>query len=239
MPVIPMLRRNCFNPKCSFTSDPATGRVFRYSFIYSYAAWCRTQSCWTTIFKEYHSASQRTGTVNTDVITHQGRGGTLKLGVVPTFATRWLLPKLQSFNRLYPEITVHLETSTRPFLFQEQIFDAAIYAGTPQQVEQWPGTHSHFLMHEDVVAVCAPDLIQQYFPDAQKINDYSYDLSAEQLVQLPLLQQTTRPNIWEDWFSCIRSSIRILFRGNDMNFSMLAVVASHGVRNGLDPTNAD
>ena len=39
-------------------------------------------------------------------------------------------------------------------------------------------------MHEDVVAVCAPDLIQQYFPDAQKINDYSYDLSAEQLVQL-------------------------------------------------------
>ncbi|MEG1235272.1 MAG: LysR family transcriptional regulator, partial [Acinetobacter sp.] len=50
-----------------------------------------------------------------DVIAHKGQGGTLKLGVVPTFATRWLLPKLQTFNQLYPEITVHLETSTRPF----------------------------------------------------------------------------------------------------------------------------
>lgn len=171
-----------------------------------------------------------------DVITHQGRGGTLKLGVVPTFATRWLLPKLQSFNRLYPEITVHLETSTRPFLFQEQIFDAAIYAGTPQQVEQWPGTHSHFLMHEDVVAVCAPDLIQQYFPDAQKINDYSYDLSAEQLVQLPLLQQTTRPNIWEDWFKLHQIQHPNPFQGQRHElFSMLAVVASHGMGMALIP----
>ena len=126
---------------------------------------------------------------------------------MPTFATRWLLPKLQSFNRLYPEITVHLETSTRPFLFQEQIFDAAIYAGTPQQVEQWPGTHSHFLMHEDVVAVCAPDLIQQYFPDAQKINDYSYDLSAEQLVQLLYYSKLPGRTSGKTGSSCIRSSI--------------------------------
>lgn len=33
-----------------------------------------------------------------DVISHKGLGGTLKLGVVPTFATRWLLPKLHLLN---------------------------------------------------------------------------------------------------------------------------------------------
>ena len=59
-----------------------------------------------------------------DVMSHKGLGGTLKLGVVPTFATRWLLPKLHRFNTRYPEITVHLETSTKPFLFNENIFDA-------------------------------------------------------------------------------------------------------------------
>ena len=115
MPVIPMLRRNCFNPKCSFTPDPTTGGVFRHSFIYPYATWCRTQSCWTAIFKSITTHLKGLEQATLDVITHQGRGGTLKLGVVPTFATRWLLPKLQSFNRLYPKITVHLETSTRPF----------------------------------------------------------------------------------------------------------------------------
>ncbi len=50
-----------------------------------------------------------------DVISHKGLGGTLKLGVVPTFATRWLLPKLHLLNQKHPEITVHLETSTKPF----------------------------------------------------------------------------------------------------------------------------
>ena len=171
-----------------------------------------------------------------DVITHQGRGGTLKLGVVPTFATRWLLPKLQGFHQLYPEITVHLETSTRPFLFQEHIFDAAIYAGTPQQMEQWPGTYSHFLMHEDVVAVCAPSLIRQYFPDASMINSYSFDLSAEQLIRLPLLQQTTRPNIWEDWFKLHQIQHANPFQGQRHElFSMLAVAATHAMGMALIP----
>ena len=49
------------------------------------------------------------------MISHKGLGGTLKLGVVPTFATRWLLPKLHLLNQKHPEITVHLETSTKPF----------------------------------------------------------------------------------------------------------------------------
>ncbi len=38
-----------------------------------------------------------------DVISHKGLGGTLKLGVVPTFATRWLLPKLHLLNQKHPE----------------------------------------------------------------------------------------------------------------------------------------
>lgn len=50
-----------------------------------------------------------------DLMNHKGLGGVLKLGVVPTFATRWLLPKLQDFNERHPKINLHLETSTKPF----------------------------------------------------------------------------------------------------------------------------
>lgn len=171
-----------------------------------------------------------------DVIAHKGQGGTLKLGVVPTFATRWLLPKLPRFNQLYPEITIHLETSTRPFLFNDHILDAAIYAGTPQQVEQWPGTHSHFLMYEDVVAVCAPSLIRHYFPDAAMINANSFDLSAQQLIELPLLQQTTRPHIWEEWFNLYPIKHPNPNHGQRHElFSMLAVAANHGMGMALIP----
>lgn len=171
-----------------------------------------------------------------DIIAHKGLGGTLKLGVVPTFATRWLLPKLHRFNKLHPEITVHLETSTKPFLFNENIFDAAIYAGTQQQIDLWPGTQTHFLMHEDVIPVCSPSLLLEYFPNAQKVNAYSYELSPEQIIQLPLLQQTTRLNIWQEWCQMHRIEHPKPFDGQRHElFSMLAVAASHNMGMALIP----
>ena len=171
-----------------------------------------------------------------DVISHKGQGGTLKLGVVPTFATRWLLPKLKKFNQIYPEITIHLETSTKPFLFNEHIFDAAIYTGTPQQVEQWPGTSSHFLMHEDLVAVCSPDLITHHFPEAMMSNNNRFDLTPQQLIELPLLQQTTRPHIWDEWFNLHAITHPHSARGQRHElFSMLAAAANHGMGMALIP----
>ncbi|MCU4640822.1 LysR family transcriptional regulator [Acinetobacter courvalinii] len=172
-----------------------------------------------------------------DLMSHQGLGGTLKLGVVPTFATRWLLPRLHRFNEKYPEITIHLETSTKPFLFSEQIFDAAIYAGTPAQVENWPGTTAHFLMQEDVVAVCSPTLIRKFFPDLiQNQSPSTLDLSPAQLSQLPLLQQTTRPAIWKEWFDSLAYNAPYAMEGQRHElFSMLAVAATHHLGVALIP----
>lgn len=171
-----------------------------------------------------------------DVMSHKGLGGTLKIGVVPTFATRWLLPQLHEFNAQHPEIIIHLETSTKPFLFDDNIFDAAIYAGTPHQIQRWPGTHSHFLMPEDVVAVCSPALIHGYFPEAQADQYGHYHLTAEQLSQVPLLQQTTRPSIWQEWLHGAGVSHPNPYDGQRHElFSMLAVAATHGMGMALIP----
>lgn len=171
-----------------------------------------------------------------DLMSHKGLGGTLKLGVVPTFATRWLLPRLYRFNQIYPEITVHLETSTKPFLFSEHIFDAAIYAGTPAQVENWAGAKVQFLMQEDVVPVCSKQLIQKYCPEVQLEQIQDIDLTAEQLSRLPLLQQTTRPYIWKEWFHTAGYDHPYATDGQRHElFSMLAVAATHHMGVALIP----
>ncbi|MEN8991600.1 LysR substrate-binding domain-containing protein [Acinetobacter sp. YH12219] len=171
-----------------------------------------------------------------DIMTHKGLGGTLKLGVVPTFATRWLLPKLNKLNAQYPEITVHLETSTKPFLFNENVFDAAIFAGTQQQIEHWPGIQAHYLMDEEVVPVCSPKLIENNFPHAEMTDDHSFNLSDEELLRLPLLQQTTRPSIWQEWFQAHQLQHPKPFDGQRHElFSMLSVAASHGMGMALIP----
>ncbi len=171
-----------------------------------------------------------------DLMTHKGLGGTLKLGVVPTFATRWLLPKLHRLNAQHPEITVHLETSTKPFLFHDTVFDAAIFAGTQQQIDHWPGTQAHYLMDEETVPVCSPKLIESRFPNALMTNPYSYNLSDDELLSLPLLQQTTRPGIWQEWFQAHQMQHPKPFDGQRHElFSMLAVAASHDMGMALIP----
>ena len=54
-----------------------------------------------------------------DVMAHQGHGGALALAAVPTFATRWLIPRLPQLAQQHPDIVVHIETRTRPFLFAD------------------------------------------------------------------------------------------------------------------------
>lgn len=115
-----------------------------------------------------------------------GAGGmpVIELAVVPTFGTRWLLPRLPQF--MPGAVQVNLHTRTRPFLFDDTEFDAAIYAGDGH----WPGCVTRKVLSERLIAVGSPALIaQQPAP-----------LSLETLARLPLLQQTTRPHAWRRWF---------------------------------------
>lgn len=145
------------------------------------------------------------------VMAHHGRGATIELAVVPTFATRWLLPRLGDFLADNPDVTVNLTNRTRPFLFDDTEFDAALYFGDAG----WPGTEAHFLMRENPLPVCSPRLLGGR--DA---------LSPAEIAQLPLLQQTTRPYAWRRWFESLGMRI-----GHDMTgarhelFSMLAEAA--------------
>lgn len=121
-----------------------------------------------------------------DLRGRAGRGGAVELGVVPSFAAHWLVPRLPRLRERAPGLTLHLSSRTRPFLFAESGLDAAIHAGAGA----WPGTEATFLMAERVVPVCSPALVA---PRRR--------LTARQLAELPLLQQGTRPEAWRDWFA--------------------------------------
>ncbi len=124
-----------------------------------------------------------------DVMSTQGRGRVLHLAAVPTFATRWLIPRLPDLKAQQPDMTVHIETRTRPFMFADTPLDAALFAGTPEQVSQWAGTQAVKLLDEVVLPVCSPSLLQG-----------AAGLQPEAIAQLPLLQQSTRPLAWRQWF---------------------------------------
>ena len=160
-----------------------------------------------------------------DVMSAQGRGSTVHMAAVPTFATRWLIPRLPDLAARHPDITVHIETRTRPFMFADTPFDAALYAGTVDQVNNWAGTRSVRLLAEEVVPVCSPVLMG---------NEKS--LSPEAIAQLPLLQQSTRSEAWRQWFDAMGVAAPLALSGPRYElFSMTAAAATHGLGLALVP----
>jgi DNA-binding transcriptional LysR family regulator len=169
-----------------------------------------------------------------DLMSHQGQGGTVNLAAVPTFATRWLMPRLPLLARQHPDITVHIEVQTRPFLFADTVHDAALYAGTPEQVGNWPGVQVLKLMDEDVVPVCSPTVLGK--AAARDLGRAWQPVAPEVLARLPLLQQSTRPYGWQQWFQSVGVDAPHALDGPRYElFSMLAVAASHGLGVALIP----
>ncbi|MGA5587842.1 LysR family transcriptional regulator [Pseudomonas siliginis] len=161
--------------------------------------------------------------VERDTLSVMGQQGTnvIELAVVPTFGTQWLLPRLKDFQLKHPEVTVNLTNRTRPFLFADTEFDAAIYFGDAD----WSGTESHRLMGENPMPVCSPALLGD-----------RKQLTAAAIAELPLLQQTTRPYAWRQWFNSQQLNIpRDMTGARYELFSMLAQAAMHDMGVALIP----
>lgn len=161
--------------------------------------------------------------VERDTLSVMGQQGAnvIELAVVPTFGTQWLLPRLKDFQHKHPEVTVNLTNRTRPFLFADTQFDAAIYFGDAD----WSGTESHRLMGENPMPVCSPTLLGS-----------RTHLTPTEIADLPLLQQTTRPYAWRQWFNAQHLTIPRDMTGPRYElFSMLAQAAMHDMGIALIP----
>lgn len=135
--------------------------------------------------EEVEKALQTIRRATLNAMTDQ-RGGTLNLAILPTFGTRWLIPRFPAFLKQHPDITVNFATKLSPFDFKKEDLHAAIHYGQTD----WPDTESTFLMREETIPVCAPALLRE-----QNIK------RPEDLTRLPLLNLATRSTAWPEWFA--------------------------------------
>ncbi len=83
-----------------------------------------------------------------------------RLKVHPTFAIRWLIPRLHHFQALHPDIQVRLTTSGENVDFNYENFDAGITHGG----EDTPGIAREKILTEQLIPVCSPKLLNSPFP---------------------------------------------------------------------------
>lgn len=120
----------------------------------------------------------------TDRVATFGAADVINLATLPTFAIRWLIPRLPGFLALAPDVTVNVLSRTEPFDFGTEPFDAAIHFGS----DDWSGATGLRLCDETAIAVLGVSL-------AARVGGH------RDLRSVTRLYQTSRLDAWDDWFA--------------------------------------
>ena len=143
---------------------------------------------------------------------------TLHLNLVPSLSNRWLIPLLNDFKNSHPQITVNIEIGDGRVDFSTGPMDIAIRVS---KHSQWPGVYAEKLMDEQLIPVCAPDLLP---------------VNLQSIHQYPLLKHTSRPEMWGEFLGYLgQESIGIEYRLGFEHFFMLIDGALDGLGIALVP----
>lgn len=81
--------------------------------------------------------------------------GVLRVSVLPSFASRWLVPRLASFRSRHPDIEIRVLADSGLADLHSDGVDVALRFGRGH----YPGLSVQFLMEDAVVPVCSPSLL--------------------------------------------------------------------------------
>lgn len=85
---------------------------------------------------------------------------TLTISVAPSFASKWLLPRLPTFYEAHADIDLRITATVRLADFKRDKVDLAIHLGHGR----YPGLHAEPLFTEALTPSCSPVLLQRQGP---------------------------------------------------------------------------
>ncbi|MDO9367288.1 MAG: LysR family transcriptional regulator [Sphingopyxis sp.] len=141
----------------------------------------------------------------------------LKVGVVGTFATGWLLPRLDAFARAHPAIDLRISTNNNRVDLAGEALDYAIRFGDGA----WHGTHAEPLLAAPMAPLCTPAVAARLRTAA--------DMLPERLLR------SYRADEWGLWFAAAGVPVPVL-RGPIFDSSaLMASAATAGLGIALVP----
>ncbi len=138
----------------------------------------------------------------------------LTLGLLPTFGSRWLIPRLSGFTAAHPDIQINIVTGLTHDDFVAANTDVSVQYGDGQ----WPGYTAHHIQNETIVAVVSSDLANAN--------------AKSPILDFDRLTMRTRPTAWNEWLGEPSDGIGGTITGTRFeNFTMMieAVRAGLGV----------
>ncbi|MBO3762453.1 LysR substrate-binding domain-containing protein [Ciceribacter sp. L1K22] len=158
-------------------------------------------------------------------ITEKRNRNRLRINVPPTFAKRWLMPRLGKLRAFLPDLEISITTDLQDSLTDRSVLDCAIRFGDGE----WPTLNSELLITERHIAVCAPSLLTDL--SAETLPDFS------RLTFLHVLAATDQRYLtWQRWLDA--AGMANTDTGGGFEFDLLDM-AIEAACNGLGVTVAD
>jgi LysR family glycine cleavage system transcriptional activator len=124
-----------------------------------------------------------------------GRGGMLTVAATISFASLWLVPRLNAFRKLHPEIDVRIAANNELQDLEREGIDLAVR----YSLRKAAGEHALALFGESVFPVCAKELLE-----GEKLKT-PQDLSRHVLLHLDDVEQRSPWLSWNVWFELVRA----------------------------------
>lgn len=137
----------------------------------------------------------------------QPDNASLRIGVLSTFAMRFLIPRLARFKKLYPEITLQVESAHEAVAPNDDDIDVSIWFGNGD----WPGLVSDHLFDEELVPVGSPALLAGH-----ELNH------PDDLEGFLLLHAAARYDDWQRWLKANGATRIDGYKGLRLEYSGLA-----------------
>jgi LysR family glycine cleavage system transcriptional activator len=166
----------------------------------------------------------------TDRLRAYDASDALTVSVLPSFAARWLVPRLKRFRAIHPEIDVRLQASENRTDFIRENVDVGLRYGTGN----YPGLTVVKILHEDVFPVCSPALLDEEHP-LKTPSDLRFHTLLHDMMD------ATCPE-WSDWLKAAGVEGFDATRGplfSDSSMLIQAAVDGQGVALGRSALAAD
>ena len=143
-----------------------------------------------------------------------GSSQRLRVTVLPSFAQRWLLPRIGRWREQYPNLALEIDASINAV----DILREGIHAAIRQGVGPWPGLESERLFDKPPMIVVGSPSAARRLSGAQP----------EALAREPLLGDA---DLWRDWFEAagLRTNVTTVAVFNDAGLMLQATEQNLGL----------